>query len=100
MQEVSSNFSELFPNSAPIDRAAAIAARMVWTEVPAKGALYLLAGGEHGEEPLLLATVGNLRAALQRRLTDDPPEVRSKRVQYGQVCTRVWWRNVYSPFAA
>jgi hypothetical protein len=101
MQDAPSSFAELFPHAAPIERAAAtMESRMTWPDVPAKGAVYLLAGGNEGSEPLLLATVGNLRAALQRRLTDDPPDTRSKRIQYGQVCTRVFWRLVHSPFAA
>jgi hypothetical protein len=96
---------KLFDSSAPIDRAAAsMEARMKWPEVPAKTAVYLLTGpnAESGREdhPFLLATVGNLRAALQRRLTDVPADAHSKRIQYGQVCTRVHWRIVHSPFAA
>ena len=31
---------------------------------------------------------------------DAPPEVHTKRIQYGQICTRVLWRIVHSPFAA
>ena len=94
--------NDLFPQSAPIDRAApAMESRMAWPDVPAKCALYLLTcGDEQNPEPLLLATVGNLRAALQRRLTDAPPDTLTKRIQYGQVCTRVYWRIVHSPFAA
>ncbi len=94
--------SDLFPHNAPIDRAApAMESRMAWPDVPAKCALYLLTcGDEQTPEPLLLATVGNLRAALQRRLTDTPPDIHTKRIQYGQVCTRVYWRIVHSPFAA
>ncbi len=95
-----SDLASLFPHSEPVDASAAAMGRMAWSNVPAKCAVYLLAGEGVESEPLLLATVGNLRAALQRRLADDPPEVRTKRVQYGQLCTRVYWRMVHSPFAA
>jgi hypothetical protein len=100
-----SQIERLFDHSAAIDRAAAsVEARMKWPELPAKCAVYLLTGPDDAtgeqEHPFLLATVGNLRAALQRRLTDVPAESHSKRIQYGQVCTRVHWRIVHSPFAA
>ena len=108
MAETPSTLSDLFPHSAAIDRAApAMESRLPWPEVPAKCALYLLAAEMNNEQssisnpqPLLLATVGNLRAALQRRLTDAPPDIHTKRIPYAQVCTRVYWRIVHSPFAA
>jgi hypothetical protein len=101
----------LFPDSIAVDRAAAADARIAWDDVPAKGAVYLLAapaadeadgtsGAQAAERPLLLATVGDLRAALRRRLEERPPDVKTKRVDYGQVCTRVYWRRVDSSFAA
>src|SRR5262249_47322110 len=69
-----------------------------------KAAVYLLTGPDPetqvAEHPFLLATVGNLRAAIQRRLADDPPELKTKRIQYAKVCTRLHWRIVHSPFAA
>jgi excinuclease UvrABC nuclease subunit len=95
------DFHTLFPHSAPINGSAAtVDTRMDWPAIPAKCAVYLLACGDSGEEPLLLATVGNLRAALQRRLADAPPDTHTKRVAYGQICTRLHWRIVHSPFAA
>jgi hypothetical protein len=94
-------FHNLFTHSAPINGAAtALEQRVNWPTVPAKCAVYLLACGESGDSPLLLATVGNLRAALQRRLADTPAEAHTKRIAYGQVCTRVHWRIAHSPFAA
>ena len=95
----------LFPNSAAINTAApSVDARMDFKSVPAKCAVYLLTGpdpsGGDTSHPYLLATVGNLRAALLRRLADDPPELTTKRIQYGKVCIRVHWRIVHSPFAA
>ncbi|HUO08953.1 MAG TPA: hypothetical protein VM008_11670 [Phycisphaerae bacterium] len=106
MHDTLPTFADLFPHSEPIDRAAStFDTRMTWTDLPAKCALYFLAidepaAGNRNMGGGLLATVGNLRAALQRRLTDDPPDTRSKRIQYGRVCTRVHWRLVHSPFAA
>jgi hypothetical protein len=105
MMQPSNSLDQNFPDSAPIDRAAvSMDGRMMWPDVPAKAAVYLLTGPDdatgNDSHPFLLATVGNLRAALQRRLTDVPAEVHSKRIQYGQVCTRVHWRIVHSPFAA
>ncbi len=94
-------FQQLFTHSAPIHGTEAVLERrMDWSAVPAKCAVYLLACGELGHEPLLLATVGNLRAALQRRLDDAPPDVHTKRVAYGQICSTLHWRIVHSPFAA
>ena len=103
-----SGWSELFPESSPIERggggaesADATEVRVNWEEVPAKGAVYLLVAEEEGvEKPMLLATVGDLRAALKRRLLELPSDVKSKRVAYGKVCTRVYWRRVDSSFAA
>ena len=93
----------LFDLWAPIDRAAPPESCLPWKSIPAKPAVYLLTGpnpdSNTADHPYLLATVGNLRAALQRRL-GAPPDVHSKRIQYGQVCTRVHYRIVHSPFAA
>jgi hypothetical protein len=104
---------ELFPEALPVERAgapesaiggASIAggdSGVQWEKIPARGAVYLLVAQEEGvEKPLLLATVGDLRAALKRRFTELPPETRSKRIAYGQVCTRIYWRRVDSSFAA
>jgi excinuclease UvrABC nuclease subunit len=44
--------------------------------------------------------VGDLRGALKRRLADNPPDTKSKRVAYGALCTRVHYRVVHSAFAA
>ena len=90
--------SELFPNAASIDSAAAAGGRMEFSAIPAKGAVYLLTA--EGGGPVLLATVGDLRAALLRRLADTAADAKSKRVEYGRICTRVHYRVVYSPFAA
>lgn len=89
----------LLDRSAPIDTAALDpAARLPWLSIPAKPAVYLLTDALN--IPLLLATVGNLRAALQRRLADTPPEHKSKRLPYGQLCTTLRYRIVCSPFSA
>ena len=71
---------------------------MKWEEVPAKGAVYLLVAEEDGvEKPVLLATVGDLRGALKRRLLELPSDVKSKRAWlYGKVCGRIHWRRVDS----
>ncbi len=94
--------AEILPQAAAVDPGvpgtAEANTRMTWGDVPAKMAVYLLLDASDG--PLLLATVGDLRAALKRRLTDTPAENRSKRVQYGQLCARVLFRIVHSPFAA
>ncbi|MCL2647459.1 MAG: hypothetical protein FWD61_10720 [Phycisphaerales bacterium] len=101
-----SKIENLFERSASIDGNSPIDTRTDWKQVPAKPAVYLITGPapspatDNPEHPFLLATVGNLRAALQRRLADDPPELLTKRIQYGQVCTRVHWRIVHSPFSA
>ena len=94
--------SELFPDNASIDPAATEEKRADFLAIPAKGAVYLLAGNDEAgvERPMLLATVGDLRAALRRRLGELPAEVKSKRVAYGQLCSRVYWRQVHSSFAA
>lgn len=89
----------LLPDSAAIDTSAAEpAARLNFSDVPAGGAVYLLA--DSAGTPMLLATVRNLRAALERRLTDTPTEQKSKRLQYGQLCSTLRYRRVCSPFAA
>lgn len=92
----------LLPDSAPIDIASADPAKRVeWERIPAKMAVYLLCAPEEGvAKPVLLSTVGNLRAALLRRLTDHPPDQKSKRVAYGQICTQVCYRIVHSPLLA
>ncbi len=92
----------LFPNSAAIDPAAPEERRADFAGIPAKAAVYLLTSTTQEAEshPVLLATVGDLRAALRRRLADTPAEVKSKRVPYGQICTRVHYRVVHSAFAA
>jgi len=92
----------LLPDSLAIDTAAADPAqRVAWDKIPAKMAVYLLTAPEEGQDkPVLLATVGNLRAALQRRLTDLPPDQKTKRVAYGQICTQLHYRIVHSPLLA
>lgn len=85
-----------------------------FARVPAKMAVYLLTDADPPMgSPLLLATVGDLRAALQRRLAARPKEVTpehpaapastvapSKRIRYGDICTRIYYRQVSSPFEA
>jgi hypothetical protein len=94
---VQQEWSILFPESVPVTAGVPIA----WEDVPAKGALYLLATQDGDEEkPLLLATVGDLRAALKRRFEELPGEVKSKRIDFAKVCTRILWRRVDSSFAA
>ncbi len=93
---------QLLPDTVAIDiNAADPAARVEWQKVPAKMAVYLLTAPEDGtQKPVLLATVGNLRAALQRRLTDLPPEQKTKRIAYGQICTQVHFCIMHSPLLA
>jgi hypothetical protein len=99
-----SGFDDLFPENEAIDRNAAEDRRMAWEKVPGKGAVYLLVceeeEGGSGEKPMLLATVGDLRAALKRRLGEIPADAKSRRVPYGRLCSRVYWRRVDSSFAA
>ena len=94
--------SDLFPASSPITPAAPEALRADFAAVPAKSAVYLLTTGTDAAEdhPVLLATVGDLRAALRRRLADNPPDAKTKRVSYGTFCTRVHYRIVYSGLGA
>ena len=93
--------AEIFTESVLIDSAAPAEKRVDFAKMPAKGVVYLLVSADEGvERPMLLATVGDLRAALQRRLADSPADVKTKRLQYGQLCTRVYWRQVHSSFAA
>ncbi|MEX2673436.1 MAG: hypothetical protein WD294_15155, partial [Phycisphaeraceae bacterium] len=63
--------------------------------VPAKPATYLLEDAEH--RPILLATVGNLRQALLRRLSE-PTEEGGKRIDYRALVRFVRWRDVCSRF--
>src|SRR5271170_1126722 len=104
MSDAHLTLSALLPDFAVIRHDGGSESRLDWPSVPAKCAVYLLAAGDDGGQPLLLATVGNLRAALQRRLADAPspalsdaaPHPSGKRIQYGQICTRVHWRIVHS----
>jgi hypothetical protein len=92
----------LFPESADIVPTAPEAERANFGAIPAKAAVYLLTTKTDSVDnhPVLLATVGDLRAALRRRLADNPPEARTRRVSYGTFCTRVHYRIVYSGLAA
>ncbi len=97
------NITDLFPECQPIDRAAeTLETRCAWSDIAGKMAVYLLSTTDAGgiETPVLLATVGDLRAALKRRLADDAPDLRTKRVHYGKLCDRLRFRVVCSPFAA
>ena len=93
------SYGDLLPESAAIDTTAAEPApRMDFRQVPAKMAVYLLA--DEADQPLLLATVGDLRAALQRRLAEAPPDAKTRRIAYGKIAHRVHYRVVHSAFAA
>lgn len=66
--------------------------------VPGRGACYALEDADG--RPVLLATVGNLRAALVRRLgppADDEPK---RKIDYRTVTRRVRYRPVFSRFEA
>ena len=92
---------DLFPDSAVINSAASSECRADFAGIPAKAAVYLLVSSDGGmEQPVLLATVGDLRSALKNRLADTPPDAKSKRVNYGALCSRVYYRRVDSSFAA
>lgn len=97
-----SDWQEILPEQERIDSSAAEMARVEFAKVPGKGAVYLLTQeGEGGRESrLLLATVGDLRAALKRRLADTPEAEKSKRIEYGKLATRIYYRRVDSAFAA
>lgn len=66
--------------------------------VPGRGACYVLEDGDG--RPVLLATVGGLRAAVVRRMTESDADGPSRRVDYRAVVRRVRWRPVFSPFEA
>jgi len=92
-------YTDLLPQTAAIDTAAPEPApRMDWKQVPAKMAVYLLT--DDTNQPLLLATVGNLRAALERRLAAPPPDIKTRRINYGKIACHVHYRVVHSAFAA
>jgi hypothetical protein len=97
-----SPLSELFPESAAITPGAPEAQRADFAAIPAKAAVYLLTTTTDAgdDQPVLLATVGDLRAALRRRLANNPPDAKTKRVSYGTFCTRVHYRIVYSGLGA
>lgn len=65
--------------------------------VPAKPACYLLEDEHH--RPILLATVGDLRHALLRRLSETD-EHGGKRIDYRELVRYVRWRDVCSRFEA
>lgn len=90
--------STILDHHAPLNPAAAPDDRAPFADIPAKPAVYLLQ--DPAGTPMLLATVGDLRAALRRRLADTPPDHKSKRVEYGRLCTDLRYRIVHSPFAA
>jgi excinuclease UvrABC nuclease subunit len=90
--------ADILTESAGINRSAPEESRADFEKIPAKTAAYLLEG-ENGE-PILLATVGDLRAALKRRLADTPAEAKTKRVEYAKISARVRYVIVHSPFAA
>jgi len=67
--------------------------------LPGRAACYLLEDADGG--PVLLATVGGLRGAVVRRMTEpDEPDEPSKRIDYRQIVRRVRWRGVESRFEA
>ncbi len=92
-------YADLLPESATIDTTAVDSTqRIPWKTIPAKKAIYLLT--DANDQPLLLATVGNLRAALQRRLTDAAPDEKTRRIPFSKIAQHVHYRIVHSPFAA
>ena len=99
---MSQSLEGLFPLSSTITPAAPEALRADFPKIPAKAAVYLLTTTteSNADHPVLLATVGDLRAALKRRLADNPPDAKTKRVAYGTLCTRVHYRIVHSALAA
>lgn len=66
--------------------------------VPGRGACYLLEN-ERGE-PVQLATTGNLRDALIRRLSPDAGEGPIRRIDYPSLVRRVRYRPAFSRFEA
>lgn len=67
--------------------------------VPAKGACYVLLDGER--QPVLLATCGDLRHALVRRLgPQDESQGPSKKIDYRAIVRHVMYRPVFSRFEA
>src|SRR5579862_7122183 len=93
------NYTDLLPSSATIDTTAIDPQPCIaWKTIPAKKAVYLLV--DSNDQPLLLATVGNLRAALQRRLADAAPDEKTRRIPYNKITHRVHYCIVHSPFAA
>lgn len=68
-------------------------------QVPASGAVYLLADAE--DRPVQLLCVKNLRASLKRRLgPPEPDALPSKRVDYRALVRRIHYRRVDSNFEA
>jgi hypothetical protein len=67
-------------------------------QVPAKAACYLLS--DEADQPIVLATVGDLRAALVRRMTENDQPSPSRRIDYRQVVRSVRYRRVGGPFEA
>ncbi|MBI1371903.1 MAG: hypothetical protein GC159_03970 [Phycisphaera sp.] len=67
-------------------------------KLPGKAACYLLEGGDDTDTgPVLLATVGGLRGAVVRRMTEpDEPDEPTKRIDYRAIVRRVRWRMVCS----
>lgn len=68
--------------------------------VPARAACYVLEDADH--QPIIAATVGDLRGALMRRLgpdaTDDADETTHRKIDYRAVTRFVRYRRVYSRF--
>ena len=70
-----------------------------WTlKVPAKAGVYLLWG--EGGQGLLLATTGNLRAAVRRKLQPEADQVSTKKTQLDKITKGLSWRRANSNFAA
>src|SRR5690349_17580467 len=90
--------NETFAFAPPAGEEGQATAPLALEKIPAKMAVYLIEG--EGNEPLLLATVGDLRAAIGRRMADLPADARSKRVPYRQLARNLRYRLVNSPFAA
>lgn len=70
-----------------------------WTlKVPAKAGVYLLCG--EGGQGLLLATAGNVRAAVRRKLQPEADQLSTKKTQLREITKVVSWKRANSNFAA
>ena len=66
--------------------------------LPGSPAVYLLLDTDH--RPVQLATTQHLRRAVIARLTEPPPEEKTKRADLAEIVRAVTWRAVTCPFEA